>query len=317
MSDLSAHIRDIAESLLDEGKVDVVIGYEWGSLPLVARPCFVRSADEVDQLIWNACCTNSLSPYLLVTEERVGICVKGCDARAAVAMILERQIPRENVVIVAIPCEGVIDRKKLGRAADGKEILEGSLEGETVVMQAGGLEKRIALADLVAETCQTCPYPTPPVYDIMVGDPIAAKEGGDRFRAVERMENLSVEERWAYFEQEFQRCIRCYACRQTCPLCYCQVCFIDQTQPAWLGRTDDLSDTMLFHVVRAMHLAGRCVECGACASVCPMGIDLMALNRKLIKDIKEWYDFESGLEEDTAPPLSSFRLSDPEESLTI
>ena len=319
MKDLSAEVRKVAGSLLRSGKADVVLGYEWGPLPLRARPTFVRSPDEVDRLIWNPCCQNSLSPYLLAGEEKVAILAKGCDARAVVAMIAENQVPRENVTIVAIPCQGVIDRRKIDLLLEGKELLQATLDGNTVTLVAKGVERSLALEELICSVCHTCAYPTAPVYDILIGD-VGADEADstpadDSFSDVQELEAMSAEERRAYFEQEFARCIRCYSCRQACPLCYCQECFIDQTQPVWFGKTGDPSDTLLFHIVRAFHLAGRCVNCGACARACPMGIDLMAMNRKLIRDVKEWYGFEPGLDTGATPLLSTFRLDDSEECL--
>jgi len=62
-----------------------------------------------------------------------------------------------------------------------------------------------------------------------------------------------------------------------------------------------------------MHLAGRCVACGACSSVCPMGIDLNLITRKLEQIVKERYDFTSGLNAETLPPMVDFKMEDAEE----
>jgi ferredoxin len=198
-----------------------------------------------------------------------------------------------------------------------EEILKAEFDNEDVVISGeksdgSCFEERLPREDYLFEECVTCACRTPPMCDILVGDALAA-ETPDRFSDVEALETLDVQNRWAYFQREFDRCIRCYACRQACPMCYCEECFIDQTQPNWFGKTDEFSDTMIFHVVRAFHLAGRCVDCGACAHACPMDIDLRAMNRKLIKDAKETYGYQAGLDPDAHPLLSTFEPDDPQE----
>jgi len=78
-------------------------------------------------------------------------------------------------------------------------------------------------------------------------------------------------------------------------------------------KTTDISDIIVFHLVRAMHLAGRCVACGACSSVCPMGIDLNIITRKLEKLVKERFDFTSGIDSKVMPPMMDFDMKDEEE----
>ena len=70
---------------------------------------------------------------------------------------------------------------------------------------------------------------------------------------------------------------------------------MDSTRPQWIGKTTDPSDTLIFHLTRALHLAGRCIECGACERACPMGVDIRKLNRKLAGDVKELFGYEAGI----------------------
>lgn len=47
---------------------------------------------------------------------------------------------------------------------------------------------------------------------------------------------------------------------------------------------------MEWQVNRVMHMAGRCVECGACAKACPVGIPLHLLTQNMMETI--WHEFE-------------------------
>ena len=280
--------------------------------------------------MWNPCCENNLTTYLRDGRGRVGVVAKGCDARSIVGLIMERQLARESVFIIGVPCQGIIDRRRIerwlegavnnDRKADGsrREILEATLaDGEIILAGEGAdasrFEESLSQEDFLCKACLTCEHRMPPVYDILIGDPVPAVEVADPFPQVRALEARSADQRWAYFSQEFGRCIGCYACREACPLCYCEECFIDQTQPRWFGKTGDLSDTLIFHIVRALHTAGRCVDCGACTRACPMGIDLRALNRKMIKDVREWYGYQAGIDLEAIPPLATFSPDDPQE----
>ncbi|GAG55130.1 unnamed protein product, partial [marine sediment metagenome] len=91
------------------------------------------------------------------------------------------------------------------------------------------------------------------------------------------------------------------------------VVFVDQNKPVWFGKTSDISDNFIFHMIRAFHVAGRCVSCGACSSVCPMGIDLNFITRKLEKIVKERFDYESGISLETPPPMGAYKFDDKQE----
>ena len=313
MEDLSPRLREVARDLLRDEKVDLIIGYEKGSLPLRTTPCFVKRPEDVERLVWNASCENNLATYLRGTDGKLGVVAKGCDARAIVGLIVERQLERERVCIIAVPCQGIIDRREIQARLHGKEVLQARCENNEIILTGDGFEERLPLEDHLCAPCLTCEHRTAPIHDVMVGEAIPAAEVVDPFKEVEALEARPAQERWAFFTQEVGNCIRCYACRQACPLCYCTECFVDRTQPAWYGKTDDPSDTLIFHIVRALHTAGRCVDCGACERACPMGINLRALNRKMIKDVREWYGYQAGMDLEAIPPLSTFSPDDPQE----
>lgn len=152
----------------------------------------------------------------------------------------------------------------------------------------------------------------PVLCDEMVGEKVK-EQAADDYVDIREFENLKPEERWDVLTGDLSRCIRCYACRQACPNCYCPTCFVDANRPLWVGRTPDESDTILFHIMRAMHMAGRCVECEACALACPMGIELMRINRKMAVIVKDRFDHVSGMSMDDQLPLTAFDPGDREE----
>jgi ferredoxin len=329
MNTIETKLRDAVKNLLAEGKVDLVIGYEEGSLPLKSRPCFVRSADEADKLVWNSYCTNNLSVYLPRLFERptnpreeykppnVGIVAKGCDARSVVGLLKEHQVPREHLVVIGIPCPGMVDPAKVEAALDGARVSEcrEGTDGTLEVTTRSGEKRTLKRAEVLAEACRECPYPSPEIADVQIeGEPKAASD--ERYEEVRAFEAKSPEERWQYFVTEISKCIRCYACRQACPNCYCKVCFADQTKPEWIGASDDLSDVMLYHIGRIFHQAGRCVECDACVRACPMGIDLRLFTQILGQNVEELFDYVPGLSVEELPPLCTFKQDDSQSFIT-
>jgi formate dehydrogenase subunit beta len=316
MSDLEQRLQQIARQLLVEGSVETIIGYERGTMPLRTTPCFIRDPEEVERLVWNTGCENNLATFLQHVTGKVGIVAKGCDTRSIVGKIVERQIPRENVTIIGMPCQGVLDRRSIEQQLGGREVLEARVANGQITLSGQDFQDTLAIRELLCNDCVVCRHKMPVVYDVLVGEPGVDAQNpdsdGGEYPAVQELESWTADERWSYFSDEFSRCIRCYACREACPCCYCTECFVDQTQPSWIDKSDDLSDVISFHLVRLYHVAGRCLDCGACARACPMHIDLRTLGRKLEKDVRELYGYEPGLDLESAPFLGSFRADDPE-----
>jgi len=313
MENIEKAIREVAEKLLSEKKVDLIIGYERGTLPLRTTPCFVDKVEDVQKLVWNASCDVNLSKYVVGRKEKVGVIAKGCDARLIAVCAIENQFPRENVIIIGVPCLGVIDRKKIEAELGDKEVLEATVEDEKIKVKGEGFELVLPKNDFLCDSCLTCKHRNPLIYDVFVGEKVPEITEVNEFAEVSSLEAKSAEERWEHFREELSKCIRCYACRNVCPLCYCKICFVDQTMPMWFGKTNDLSDTMIYHIVRAFHVAGRCTDCGACSRACPMDINLRELMKKIEKIMKERYDYEAGINLEEIPPLGGFKMEDSQE----
>ena len=101
---------------------------------------------------------------------------------------------------------------------------------------------------------------------------------------------MTPQERFAFWQGELSKCIRCNACRNVCPACSCNKCVFDSDRfdTAQKANSDSFEEQM-FHIIRAFHVAGRCTDCGECSRVCPQGIPVHLFYRQIIKDIDEFY----------------------------
>lgn len=309
-------IRDAVRSLLREKRVDLVIAHEVGTLPLRATPCFIIDPDDAERIILDPTCSANLARFLPNRKDKVALVAKSCEARAALVMAAEHQFPRENLVIVSAPCQGVIDTKRVERHFDGREILAAKIEGETIIVQGKEFRDSLPLTQFLCDSCLECRHPNPvvdPSRDVLVEEGSAVTPSQADAAKVIELEKKMADERWSYFVDQFKDCIGCNACREVCPLCYCKECFADQTAPRWVGKSVDVSDTMIFHLVRVLHMAGRCVDCGACSRVCPMNIDVRMLTKKTEKDARELFAADPGVKEGEAEALATFSEKDPQE----
>jgi ferredoxin len=318
----SKELREVARKLLTEGKVKLIIGFEEGSLPLRASPAFIRSAEDADRLVWNSFCENNLASYLryyvpsLQEDETVGIVAKGCDARSAVCLLKEKQLKRDQLVIIGVNCGGMVDWKRIRDELAPDEIVSGKEDGDEIVVRTRSGEKRMRKSEYIYDNCKECERPEPAVSDHLIEGRSGDLQKKGKWARIIESEKMSPEERWQYFIEETSRCIRCYACRNACPVCYCSECFVDSTMPYWVGTTLEESDVQIFHLVRALHTAGRCTSCGNCTQVCPMGIDISFLVGKLSKDVEELFSHEVGVDPEETPPLSAYSDRDTNEGFS-
>ena len=312
MLEYNDRIIELAGTLLKDGRVDMVIGFRKGTVPMMNEPCFIKNPEDSRLLVWDSNCGINLANYLTDRKEKIGIIAKGCDSRNIVVHIVENKIQREQLHIIGVPCKGMIDRRKITDMFDG-EILEVSENAEAISVKGDGCEESVKKVDVFQEKCRNCFHRNPVIFDDLLAEKVNEQTGLDRYEDVRSIEAMSVREKWEYFEDLISNCIRCYACRNACPLCYCPTCFVDESRPQWVGKGQDAIDTRTFHFLRAYHCAGRCTDCGACERACPVGIKVRAFTKKLEKDCLDLFNWEAGLSTDQRPPLDVYRPDDPDE----
>jgi len=282
-----ADLISIVKGILESKKVDVVVGYTRATSPNRTRPIVIRNASEADALVIDSSCLNNLATYLTRKENKggkVGIVAKGCDVKAIVQLIVENQIKRENVYIIGVKCNGV---KKGFEVEDSK---------------------------VLSEKCLNCNVKTPHLYDELVemgSDNLSGKD--EKAELIAKLEAMSPQERFAFWEKEFEKCIRCYACRQACPLCYCERCIADKSMPRWVETSATKRGNFAWNIIRAFHLSGRCIGCNECERVCPAGIPLSLLNRKMAMVAKSEFGYESGMSLDAPTLIGTYDVKDKED----
>jgi len=286
---IEKQLQEKAAELLTGKNISVIIGY--GQLETnETGAIFVTSPQQTDRLLWNDQCSENLTVYLTRKEikklGKPGIVVKGCDAKTLAVLESEHQIDRDEIVVIGVACTGIR--------------VHGTLQ----------------------DKCLACDVQQPLHCDYTIGDSVTGNSvigevpltetQASRYAKLDQLAAMTSEQRLEYWKKEFARCIKCYACRQNCPLCYCEVCVADKNRPTRIDTSATLKGNFAWNILRAFHLAGRCVGCSACTNACPAGIDLDLLNLTLAKAAEENFQFRSGMQRNTEPLIGSFSPEDQE-----
>jgi ferredoxin len=135
----------------------------------------------------------------------------------------------------------------------------------------------------------------------------------DKYKVLlEQLNRMSPEEKFKYWQDELSKCIKCYACRQACPMCYCTRCYVEVNQPQWIPVQSNTHGNMEWHILRAIHLAGRCIACGECGRACPMGIPCHLLTMQLNDKVHDHFNVYAGTSEKMGSVLSTYAPNDKE-----
>ncbi len=281
---IEEQIRMRASNLLAEGRIDGFVGYRQGSGPLRVAPFVARAPAEVEKLVWNPVCVPNLAGVLRKhAGQRVGVALKACDTRSVVELLRLRQLDRERLYLIGVPCRGMLGPEKVAAVAAGR-VTGLAEEGAEVVISVGSETLRHERAGLLLAKCAGCTTAPTEWFDETLEEDVPAALPGDRFAAVRALEALEAAERMGFWQQHFSRCTLCYACQTVCPLCFCKECALalERDDPRRLAR--EPASVFAFHLMRAYHLAERCTGCDECERVCPEDIPLSLICRKLELD---------------------------------
>lgn len=309
-------LKEEAGKLLKEGKVDYIIGFGKGTVRFRTSPLITNKEEDLEGLVINPFIANNLSRYPTEIKGRVGIVVKGCDSRSLISLIQDNKVNRDDLVILGVPCEGIVDIKKLEEQTGGEidRVTEIKKEGDNLVVQIDGSKKTVPFRDAVFDKCFGCEYPTPVEYDILLGSEVSPRlEIEKSLKGIKELEDMDAQERWGYWKEQFSKCIRCYGCRNVCPACFCERCFVDVNIPQWVSTYASWQDNLIFQLIRTLHVAGRCSDCGECERACPVGIPLRSLQRKMAEEVKGLFGYEVGIDKDASPVFAHYEAADPEE----
>ena len=304
-----------AAALIAEGKVNRVLGWKNGEFSYDVTPALFESVEEMQKdFVFGDFCGANFSKYLVKEAKKDGavlVFLKPCDTYSFNQLLTEHRFDREKVYAVGIPCEGMIDVNKI-KLSIGDGLLSIASEGDTVKVETlyDGV-KELNRAEVLSERCLNCKSKKHVAYDELIGEDGEVIDS-NRFDEVEKLEKMSADERFAFWQNELSKCIRCNACRDVCPACTCEKCVFDNPNSGVENKAAANSfEERMFHIIRAFHVAGRCTDCGECSRVCPQHIQLHLLNRKFIKDINSFYgDYQAGEEVGSRAPLVNYTKED-------
>lgn len=314
---METELRIEARKLLEQGTVKYILGFARGTLKFTTTPLFIHDPADVHKLVLNRFVKNNLAKYLTEIDGRVGIVVKGCDSRSLVSLIQDKQVSRDNIVILGMACPGMIDVSKVERLIgyDRDLISDISATDKTAVVTFNITDKKeIQLGQILYDCCLDCKFPVPKEYDFLVsGQQFAWKNDVSGRAKIEELKRMLPEQRWLFWKDQFSRCIRCYACRQICPVCYCEQCFVESSQPRWISPMAQWQHNLVFQIIRTIHVAGRCTDCGECERACPQNIPLRCMVGEMYDMVFEMFNYQAGFDKDAAPLMASYELVEAEE----
>jgi formate dehydrogenase (coenzyme F420) beta subunit len=279
---IEERLKKEAKILLESGEVTVVLAYGKGYDEKHPMPYAAKNVADVEEIVFNEYCNHNMARYLVryPLGTKIAIAVKAADSRAVVQLIQEEKVKRDDLVLLGIPVQGM-KNPKTGEVIDGKT--------------TGGIYN-------------------PVLYDVLLNDDVHGHKISP-YDVLAKYEAMDEDARWEFWKKELNKCIRCYACRKACPMCYCDPCFIDQLKPKWADKAPQSPGNMMYHLTRFHHLAGRCIDCGECSRACPVNIPLYLFHKKVAKECEEMFEQKAGMSIEDKPVLIDFRVEDSDKIL--
>jgi len=117
------------------------------------------------------------------------------------------------------------------------------------------------------------------------------------------LREMSTEEKFSYWLGEFSRCIKCYGCRDACPICYCKDCILEADRG--IVAPGEIPPDIMFPMIRSVHVMDSCVNCGQCQDACSMELPLARLIFMLNRELADIFKNEPGIDVNAPIPLKS------------
>jgi formate dehydrogenase subunit beta len=255
-------VRDRARSWLHDGEVDTILGMRSTTGRLA--PFLFNTGEE-------------LADLALSNQHRVSTTCR--PAKLSLLSLMQRKDPKIKIGVVCRGC----DERALIELAKRKQL---------------DLDRiRILGVACTAEEAAACECSRPYPGQLLVGD----KVEGSAQPSLEELLGKDIEQRFAFWRHALGRCMKCYGCRNSCPVCFCTDCKMEQALFSRVGRLPP--DVPMFQFIRLYHIADKCIDCGECEKACPCNIPLNLITRLLKRDIKRLFDYEAGLGVDDESPM--------------
>jgi formate dehydrogenase subunit beta len=324
----AAVLVNLITTLLENKMVEGILAYTEGLDKADLVPFFITQPEEAERISTTSYYPYSLSRMLRDYGERgkkIGLVVRSCDARGIIELVKRNQFDREDLFLIGIECYGTVKSSRIG-------IQEGEIRISEQGVKTGG--KKVDIGDEnLSPNCLRCEYPVPFMADLSLkiegnaakvfalsekGEKLAALAGisfekgmpkvPKREKALERqregfekLKRMSPEQRLDFWFKQFDKCIKCYGCKEACPICYCKDCYLGSNRLMIKG--GEIPPDKMFHLIRLFHIADSCVNCGQCEAACPAEIPISLLYHALYEDLSSLFKYESGINVDEPPPL--------------
>jgi formate dehydrogenase subunit beta len=242
-----------------------------------------ETLDQVDGVVALKRTSGHVAPHLFQDREELNaLAVSPKYPLPSTLQLIQTAHPEAKLAIVCRGCEerGLIEMAKRNQV---------NLDRVTIIGLACTAEE--------AEECRCAkPYPS-----VLASSHVGERTDPVADRLAEALRQKDMTERLEFWRKQFDRCIKCYGCRNACPQCFCPECTLEEG--LWVERGEVPPAYPTFHLIRAMHTAGKCVGCRECELACPANIPLTTLYAVIREEVKDLFGYEPGVDLEDRPPL--------------
>lgn len=254
--------------------------------------------------------------------ERLAVFVKPCEARALVELAKRKQVNLSGVFVIGFDCPGVSVGSNLGgglRSAMGtvpkKETLRDACKRcdvheppyadvcisllaspEVALVRVKTEKGRRLVEQLAKEGALSERVPQEFLLEREEKLNLLNEYGRKTLKEEEeRLLSTPSSERFSWFMEQLDSCVKCSACIRACPICFCKDCILITKRKEY--------PSSLFIVTKMLHMADACVCCGKCDEVCPKSIPLSYMFYHLGRKFNSRYGYIAGVDFSKPPRI--------------